>query len=942
MSFFRRANFGSRSLFGSRRSSSGKRLGMASGRDLRCRRLQLEPLEDRTLLSVGVSGMVWNDANLNGLQDADESSMARVMTTYIKSTDDIFGNADDAPYAISFSPPIGSYTVQFTEGFNYFAIVTPPEGYAFTRQDVGNDDSIDSDVDKTGFLAMFTSEMSIKNLDIGLVEVTADTNAPVVTLSVPGSTQDVTPQVTVTSLDQGVGVAYGETVHVDVDLNNDGDFNDDGEIDYTSAAIFDNTASFAISPKLSAGTYNLRARVSDWLGNEGASEITPMTIDLTGLTVDFSTSSLTNDSTPSVTVTAAYDGSSLVGSKSVYLDIDINNDGDFGDSGEVGYSSSVLSNGEATFEISPALADGTYNLRVRVSNGPGDEGVSGVEAITVDVTGPEITLAAPRLTNDSSPAITVTATDGVSGVAERGTVSLDIDLNNDGDFDDAGEASYTSSILFGGTITFDISPELAQGNYNLRARVYDILGNENTSLVAPITVDLTGPDVTPPEGYVFYLAHTYFTELTSSSTYLNIRNAEPECRYNLIVTSDGGEGAVHLSGTIMGRNASIDNIDVSGLPDGWLTFSLTLTDAAGNTGDAAVAKAILNQRPPEGYAITIDDDMIEASEASNLSFTITDAELNATYDYIIQSNCGGAVSGSGTVKSSTVYVTGIDVSGLSDGILTFRVKLTDQYGKAGEAVTGTATLDATDVHFSVRGLVWNDTDFDGVRDLSEKGAIGAVAEIYSSSDDAIGSDEGMGNEDDMLFARAITDTDGHYLFENIPDGSKYYVVIHAPVGCRFTEMNVGGNGTLDSDVDAVGGTALFMIAAGQTSMTIDAGLVGASPDFGWALNSGAAIQEAAAQAVVLDDAGNAYIAGYFGGTVDFDPGPGEFNLTSAGDADVFVAKYSAEGALVWAKNVGGTGADKALDIVRTEDGSLFVTGYFYDTADFDPGATSSS
>src|SRR4051812_37261955 len=54
--------------------------------------------------------------------------------------------------------------------------------------------------------------------------------------------------------------------------------------------------------------------------------------------------------------------------------------------------------------------------------------------------------------------------------------------------------------------------------------------------------------------------------------------------------------------------------------------------------------------------------------------------------------------------------------------------------------------------------------------------------------------------------------------------------------------------------------------------------------------------------VAVDNAGNVYTTGNFRGTaIDFDPGPGEFNLTSAAFEDIFVSKFDAAGNFVWAK-----------------------------------------
>ena len=97
--------------------------------------------------------------------------------------------------------------------------------------------------------------------------------------------------------------------------------------------------------------------------------------------------------------------------------------------------------------------------------------------------------------------------------------------------------------------------------------------------------------------------------------------------------------------------------------------------------------------------------------------------------------------------------------------------------------------------------------------------------------------------------------------------------------------------------------------------------------------------------VTNDSAGNVYVTGSLQGTADFDPGAGVFNLASTGGRDVFLAKYTNAGALVWAKDLRGadsTAVAQGGGITVDASGNVLVTGTFTGTVNFDPNAGTTS
>jgi len=113
-----------------------------------------------------------------------------------------------------------------------------------------------------------------------------------------------------------------------------------------------------------------------------------------------------------------------------------------------------------------------------------------------------------------------------------------------------------------------------------------------------------------------------------------------------------------------------------------------------------------------------------------------------------------------------------------------------------------------------------------------------------------------------------------------------------------------------------------------------------SVNFKWAKQMGGAGHGYGLRSVTTDKTGNVYTTGYFYGTVDFDPGPGTFNLTAGGNPDMFISKLDAAGNFVWVRQMGGhnsLGRVWGISIALDSSGNIYTTGTFRGIIDFDPG-----
>ncbi len=91
----------------------------------------------------------------------------------------------------------------------------------------------------------------------------------------------------------------------------------------------------------------------------------------------------------------------------------------------------------------------------------------------------------------------------------------------------------------------------------------------------------------------------------------------------------------------------------------------------------------------------------------------------------------------------------------------------------------------------------------------------------------------------------------------------------------------------------------------------------------------------------MDSSGNIYTIGTFNGVIDFDPGPGMFELRSDSFSSMFILKLDKDGNFVWVKQVRTGRYPFMIDVkaVKTDRwGNIYATGGFSGNIDFDPGS----
>ncbi|MBB6328997.1 gliding motility-associated-like protein [Algoriphagus iocasae] len=179
-----------------------------------------------------------------------------------------------------------------------------------------------------------------------------------------------------------------------------------------------------------------------------------------------------------------------------------------------------------------------------------------------------------------------------------------------------------------------------------------------------VTITIIDEDLEAPKDYTVAINQDPITPSNSSNISFTFADAEIGTTYNYLFTSSAGGSTISGSGTITSINQTISNIDLSGMTDGTITLSVTLTDGIGNEGSPTTDTAIKQSNfPPiatapstptviEDTPANLDVD-IEVTDVEGddqtVTFTITGGTLTiGTTDIVF----GGSLNGSNSFTAS--------------------------------------------------------------------------------------------------------------------------------------------------------------------------------------------------------------------------------------------------------------------------------------------------